>query len=224
MAEDKTTKSGIWVAIVTAIGSIVVTLITSGGWFHQKTITNDVQDENKSLKSQVAELQSKVEQLSAELSRHRLEKKSADNSAISDDPPHSPDRPQTEPSPKENEVAGIRFALQQCNASKTAVSCRLLITSPGQDRHITAGSASNGTVRSFMYDQGGAEYRLSQVSMANKIGGEVQTLLVRDIPTVVEVTYDVNADVTIVSLLRFAVGDLDRNIPAVGEFRDIQLK
>jgi TolB-like protein len=126
---------------------------------------------------------------------------------------------------QQSEVSGFVFRLKQCTASRTAVSCKFVVTSPEHDRHISAGIAGNGTIHSVMYDQGNGEYQLSQISMANKIGqGGVEAFLVRDVPTQVDLTFSVTTNVSNITLLRFAVGDNDRNIVAVGEFRNIRPK
>jgi len=98
------------------------------------------------------------------------------------------------------EVNRFLFRLRQCSASRTAVTCKLTVTSPEQDRTIRFGSY-NG-VHSSLFDQAGNEYELTHVMVGNKNGRSVDTLLVRDVPVQAELTFNVTGNVTTISLLK----------------------
>jgi TolB-like protein len=112
------------------------------------------------------------------------------------------------------------FRLRRCTITRTAVTCKLTVTSPERDRYFRFGEYDGIT---SMFDQNGIEYRASSVVIANKFDSSgVNTLLVRDVTVQAEVSFTVNANVTTISLLRLRVADMDVRAAFDVQFRNIR--
>lgn len=76
---------------------------------------------------------------------------------------------------------GFTVVLKQCKSSGTAVACDLDITSNDMDRTLFFSTGSN-TNPPRLYDEAGVEHFPAQARLGDRVGENVQTLLVAGVP------------------------------------------
>jgi hypothetical protein len=121
------------------------------------------------------------------------------------------------------EMEGFLFQINSCSASPNQVLCKFTITSPGKDRMIVVGANRCCAVTlSTLFDQAGNESYNSMVALGSKRGTDsVRALLVRNIPVMGEIQFNIASDVNFISLLRLECAG-ERDFFTV-LFRDIRV-